>query len=194
MFMWKGNLMQSRVVLVLSLFALAFVIVLGSLALHFTSDTASASTEAASEDQGQPSPYRAGDEAASRASNLDEFRDTMAPNQPPPDAANVELTLEERQNADSLATLLRKVHQGFDPEGAVVNNAMIPYLAEMITVVNQHDHLHYLIEIVEPDGALARRRAQTLNDVLRLNVLQPSKLHIVGRQGAHAAHVDVSAQ
>ena len=71
---------------------------------------------------------------------------------------------------------------------------MIPYLAEIISTVNQNEELVFRIEISEPDAALARRRAQTLNDVLRLNVLNPSKLRIVGNQGPHSARVYVSVE
>lgn len=180
--------MHSRAVLFISLFAFAFLVVIGSVALRLTS--ASAATGEAVADHAGSLPEGT-DAAGGASSNLSFFRDTSRS-----DASgdgNSTLTTLEASSADSLEILLRQVHVMFEPEGSGVSNAMIPYLAEMITIINQFDHLVYRIDIVEPDASLARRRAQTLNDVLRLNVLEPSKLRIVGRQGLHAALVEVSA-
>lgn len=178
--------MHSRAVLFLSLFTFAGLVVVGSIALHLTS--ASAATE-----DGVERSHAEDDIDAASGTNLAFFRDTSRSGASDADEVSTDLSARERSSADSLETLLRRVHVMFEPEGAGVSNAMIPYLAEMITIINQHDHLVYRIEILEPDAALARRRAQTLNDVLRLNVLEPSHLRIVGRQGLHAALVDVSA-
>ncbi len=175
--------MHSRAILFLSLFALVCLALAGSIALHLTS--ASASANDAASDLALQSP--------SGSPNLEFFRDTSEPGSVDAGVSVAELSAAEQSSADSLQTLLRQVHIMFEPESASVSNVMIPYIAEMITVINQHDHLVYRIELLEPDAALARRRAQTLNDVLRLNVLDPSKLRIVGRQGLHAALVDVSA-
>lgn len=188
--------MHSRAIVILSLFALACVIVMGSIAIRFTS--ASASGRAASNTA--EGLQQAADESASALSanpDLDDM-DTASQN-PSPDnvefgrrgLAQVELTPRELASADTLEYLLGRVHRLFDPHDFGVSNEMIPYLAEMITVINQYDHLAYRVEIVDPDAVLAQQRAQTLNEVLRLNVLEPSKLEIVGRSGAHAALVDV---
>lgn len=179
--------MHSRAVLFVSLFAFAFLVVVGSVALRLSS--ASASTGEAAEERAVRSPEES-DGASGVSSNLAFFRDTSRSDTS--GGNNSKLTALEASSADSLEILLRQVHLMFEPEGSGVSNAMIPYLAEMITVINQFDHLVYRIDILEPDASLARRRAQTLNDVLRLNVLEPSKLRIVGRQGLHAALVEVS--
>jgi hypothetical protein len=188
--------MHSRAIVILSLFALACVIVMGSIAIRFTS--ASASGKSVSETA--EGLQQATDESASALStnpDLDDV-DPASPN-PSPDnvgfgrrgMAQVDLTPREIASADTLEILLGRVHRLFDPHDFSVSNEMIPYLAEMITVINQYDHLAYRVEIVDPDAVLAQQRAQTLNEVLRLNVLEPSKLEIVGRSGAHAALVDV---
>lgn len=188
--------MHSRAIVILSLFALACVIVMGSIAIRFTS--ASASGEAASE-TAEGLQQAADDSTTALSADLgftDE--DPAPPNASPGNVrfgdrgmAQVELTPRELASADTLEILLGRVHRLFDPRDFGVSNDMIPYLAEMITVINQYDHLAYRVEIVEPDVVLAQQRAQTLNEVLRLNVLEPSKLEIVGRSGAHAALVDV---
>ena len=182
--------MNSRAVLFISLFAFAFLVVIGSVALRLTSASA-ATAEAASGSGGAVHASEGSDADEGASSNLAFFRDTSRSDAS--GGGNSTLTRLEASSADSLEILLRQVHLMFEPEGSGVSNAMIPYLAEMITIINQFDHLVYRIDILEPDASLARRRAQTLNDVLRLNVLEPSKLRIVGRQGLHAALVEVSA-
>lgn len=183
--------MHSRAVLLLSVLALACLVVIGTITLHLTS--ASASTDGKANDRrGRTLSDVENAVSGSETSSLGFFRN---PEDAPASesAAAVVLSHAELASVDSVRALLREVHVKFEPEGSGVSNAMIPYLAEMITVINQHAHLVYRIEIHEPDAALARRRAQTLNDVLRLNVLEPSKLRIVGRQGLHSTQVDVSA-
>lgn len=180
--------MSSRAILILTLFSLACLVTTGSLVLQLSS--AHAGTEPADEA-----------EASSPFDNLSilpekdgttgtELRDAGAETAA---ATSSEVGAEDLVIGDSLEVLLRRVHVMFEPDGSGVSNSMIPYLADMITLMNQHDHLIYRVEIVEPDASLARRRAQTLNDVLRLNILEPSKLRILGREGSHAARVTVSA-
>lgn len=103
-----------------------------------------------------------------------------------------DLSPRDAATADTLEKLLRRVHMNFEPEGAGVRTEMIPFLADMISVINQHEHLVFRIVIVEPDAWLAERRVETLNDVLRLNVLTPANVHITGRQGYREALVEVS--
>lgn len=176
--------MHSRAVLFLSLFAFAGLVVAGSIALHLTSASAAAGEGVVNSRSGDNI-----DAASDSSSNPAFFGDPYRPGIP---EAATELSARERSSADSLETLLRQVHVMFEPEGAGVSNAMIPFLAEMITIINQHDHLLYRIEIHEPDAALAQARVQTLNDVLRLNVSEPSNLLILGQQGLRAAFVEVS--
>ena len=171
--------MQSRAILLLGVFALVCLVVFGSLALHLTSAVAR-----------PPYPEDApGSTPASRPRSINPFESRTETPEP---AEPVSAT--EMATADTLEILLRRVQELFEYDDAGVSNAMIPHLAEMITIVNQNEELVYRLEITEPDGSLARRRAQTLNDVLRLNVLQPSNLRIIGKEGSHAAGVYVSRE
>lgn len=181
--------MESRAILILSLFGLACIIVTGSMAIRLTSASASTnepdSTQTAADTQEEPVRR-----SHATASSVGPFQDETLERDVP--MTSVYLTPRELATADTLEMLLRRVHLLFEPEGSGVRTAMIPHLAEMITIINQHEHLIYQVEIVEPDAALAQRRVETLNDVLRLNVLEPSNLRIVGRQGYRAALVKVS--
>ena len=191
----KVNHMHSRAVLFISVFVLAGLLIVGSVAIHLTAASASPNSPMPPGTMDSRTESASG-ETSGNASLASSGR-SIAVDSPRTDVigANDEerqLSARERSTADSLEVLLRQVHSMFEPEGADVSNAMIPFLAEMIMVVNQSDRLLYSIEIVEPDAALARRRAETLNDVFRLNVLQPSKLRIFGRQGRHGALVEVA--
>ena len=169
--------MQSRAILLLGVFALVCLVVFGSLALHLT--TAVARPPSADDAYGAPTlPH---------SQNPFESRPVE------PEAA-APVSAMEAAAADTLEMLLSRVHDLFEYDDAGVSNAMIPHLAGMITIVNQNEELVYRLEISEPDGSLARRRAQTLNDVLRLNVLQPSNLRIIGKEGSHSAGVYVSRE
>lgn len=95
--------------------------------------------------------------------------------------------------ADSLQWLLTRIHVLFEPYSAEVTNEMIPYLADVITLINQRDDFQYRLEVNEPDAELARQRARTLNDVLRLNVLQPANLQITGAEGLHGVRAYVTS-
>lgn len=183
--------MQSRAILILSAFGLACVIVAGSMAIRLTS--ASASTSASDVAEEEPyedaEQYRDAPPTASVDGVLlldeptDFDRSTAAP---------ADLSPRDAAAADTLEKLLRRVHMHFEPEGAGVSTAMIPHLAEMISVINQHEHLVYRIAIVDPDPALAERRVETLKDVLRLNVRVPAGVQIEGRQGYREALIEVS--
>lgn len=190
--------MHSRAIVILSLFALACVIVAGSLAIRFTTasasvdrSTTSVRAERADGSRGNDRRLRPADLASSggepmNAESLPDDRDLRATR-----AASAELSARERASADTLEAMLGRVHRLFGNAGSVVSDDMIPHLAEMITVINQYDHLVYRVEIVERDVVLAEERARTLNDVLRLNVLEPSQLQIIGRAGLPASRVDV---
>jgi len=191
--------MHSRAIVLLSLFALACVIVAGSIAFRFTTASASAddtivSSRAERIDRpgNDPQLSASADHATSRVGSGNSNDSAATDNRRISGVLPVELTARELATADTLETMLGQVHRLFGSEGSVVSNAMIPHLAEMITVINQYEHLLYLVEIVEPDAVLAQERAQTLNDVLRLNVLEPSQLQIIGRAGSYGTHVDVT--
>ena len=171
--------MHSRAILLLCLFSLGCLVIVGSVALHLTSAIAQGPT------------------SLGRSVSAHAMSDSKhASNLPPAvtDSAARPLTAPELALAQSLEVLIERAYELFEYGGSGVSNAMIPYLAEMISTVNQNEELVYRIEISEPDAALARRRAQTLSDVLRLNVLHPSKLRIVGNQGPESARVYVSVE
>lgn len=183
--------MHSRAILILSVFGLACVIVAGSMAIRLTSASAStgAPDETATEAELQRQPIR---EVESEGTEFEFIRrestDVVASPEEP-----VELSPQDAATADKLEELLRQVHMNFEPDGAGVRTEMISYLADMISIINQHEHLVYRIVIVEPDAELAALRVETLNDVLKLNVLVPGNVHISGRQGYRDARVLVSA-
>lgn len=174
--------MHSRAILLLSALALVLLIIFGSVLLHRT--VASAATEAPASER--PVPHPAAALAAQTGTPVTADRVAPPPPAPPTGAGT-------RATADTLQWLLTRVHVLFEPYSADVTNEMIPYLADLITVLNQRDDLHYRLHIYEPDATLARRRAQTLDDVLRLNVLTPARLEITGQEGSHGTHVDVTS-
>ena len=176
--------MHSRAVLLVSLFAVACLIIVGSIALHLS--TASAAMDGGVTNR-NPVPTRSTQNATSAgAADLTSRRTATADSAVAAPAESM-LSIAERATVDSLQALLFLVHSNFDEEESTVNNSMIPHLAQMITMINQHDRLAFRIEIAEPDPSLAQDRAQTLNNVLRLNVMEPSKLHIESRLGRPAA-------
>ena len=171
--------MHSRAILLLCLLSLGFLIVVGSVAMHLTAAVAQGPADLGRSVTTEPRPGEVPESTQVPASAESTARPLTAP----------ELAL-----AHSLELLMQRIYELFEYGGSGVSNAMIPYLAEMISTINQNEELVYRIEISEPDAALARRRAQTLNDVLRLNVLHPSKLRIVGIQGPESARVYVSVE
>jgi hypothetical protein len=172
--------MHSRAILLLTLFSFGCLLVIGSIALQLTSASA----------QGPVGLTRS---IADQKKKKDKEPSSTLP-KTAPDSTERPLSAMERALAGSLDLLMKRTYDQFEYGDAGVSDAMIPYLAEIISTVNQNEELVFRIEISEPDAALARRRAQTLNDVLRLNVLNPSKLRIVGNQGPHLARVYVSVE
>lgn len=90
---------------------------------------------------------------------------------------------------DSLRQLLAHAHARFAPHSAEVTNEMIPLLARIIQVLNARSSLVVHMEITDPDAALARARARTINEVLRLNVTNPGNLHLTGLEGSPGTRV-----
>jgi hypothetical protein len=173
--------MTSRYILALSLIALSALVFLGGMALHFSASPAAADSDW---DRGMESAERSQVPAPSLIYPPEGFA------QP---AAGVS-DFEPRRSvaADTLRRLLTRVHVLFDAGSSQINDGMIPYLAQIITLVNQQDDVVYLFDIFEPDAELARHRAQVLNEVLRLNVLNPAGLRISGHEGSHGVRVNVS--
>ncbi len=182
--------MHSRAIVILSLFALACIIVVGSIGIRFTS--ASASSDGPTADV---SAMHQEEPNASPSGRLLDGGFSDAVREHPnalPGRATSNLTPRDIASADTLEMLLQRVHGMFEPQGSEVRSAMIPYLAEMIAIVNQYEDVIYRVEILDRDVGLAQSRARTLNDVLRLNVVDPSKLQIAGREGSRAVRVDAS--
>ena len=177
--------MHSRAVLLVSLFAVACLIIVGSIALHLS--TATAATEDGVTNRNSLPARSTQNAPSAKLAKTSSFGKSAAADSMVAGAAEATMSLAERTAVDSLQALLYVVHSNFDVESSTVNNSMIPHLAQMITMINQHDRLAYRIEIVEPDPSLAQDRAQTLNNVLRLNVMEPSKVSIESRQGMRAA-------
>lgn len=171
--------MHSRTIAVATLAALAVLIVVGSLALQLATATAATGPADVAEAAAAFRPAGATPPAAAPATRV--TAETAA-------AVEAE-ALPREAVADSLQWLLTRIHVLFEPYSADINSEMIPYLADIITVVNQRDDLFYRLEIYEPDAELARRRAQALSDVLRLNVVEPGSIQITGAEGSHATRV-----
>lgn len=167
--------MHSRSILIAGVFALVCLLVAGSLALHLTA-------------------AHAGGQGVSASTAAEPRERTDGPLRAAPAPARGGVADRQMPFETRLQFLLESVHVSFERTDAGVNDVMIPYLADMITLINQHDEFVYRIEITDPDAALARRRAQTLNDVLRMNVVRPSGLHIAGSPGPPAARLHVSAE
>lgn len=182
--------MHSRAIVILSLFALACIIVIGSVAIRFTSASASSDGPTADvPEMRQEEPHATPAQRLSDGGLSDAVRkhpDAL------PGSTSGNLSPREIASADTLEMLLQRVHGMFEPQGSEVRSAMIPYLAEMITIVNQYEDVVYRVEILDRDVGLAQSRARTLSDVLRLNVVDPSKLQIAGREGSRAVRVDAS--
>jgi hypothetical protein len=162
---------------------LAVLIILGSLALQLATAEGEAEPAASAVKPGSATIRLP---AAGYATDVVAVPDSLA-------AGLVGTLQADPALSDTLQWLLTRVHVLFEPYSADVNAEMIPYLADIITVVNQRDNLLYRLEIYEPDVVLARRRAQTLNDVLRLNVLEPAALQITGQEGSHTILVHVTS-
>lgn len=173
--------MPSRYIVALSLVALSALVILGGLAIHLSASHAAAETDwdpstASASAAGVPAPLHIYPPEGS----------VEAPEPLPGEGMRTTAA------ADTLRRLLTRVHVLFDFGSSEINDRMIPYLAQIITLVNQHDDVVYLLDIFEPDAGLARQRAQVLNEVLRLNVLNPSGLRISGQEGSHGVRVNVS--
>lgn len=181
--------MHSRIIAFLTILSFSCLIIAGSIVIHIslasaanpgtaTSPRASEFAQSLQDEQSETTPLFFSDAPA-------ENPEAAAPPMP-------SVSEEHIAQADSLQRLLTKVHVLFHPSSAEINDAMIPFLANIITYINQVDEITYRIDLYEPEVVLSRRRAQTLSDVLRLNVLTPSCLIIAGHEGSHGVRVSVS--
>lgn len=157
--------MSSRIILLFGFFLLGCLVLVGSAAIHLAVGS-----------EGAP---------ALSADRKETPRST-----PNGGARPVAPAPERPAAADTLEALLDEVGTTFAVDSASVSDASIALYAEMITILNREAEHRFVIEVVEPDQALATERAESLRNALLLNVRNPSRLEIVAAEGRSTMRVE----
>lgn len=93
---------------------------------------------------------------------------------------------------DSLQTLFTHLQQQFRTDSGNVEPHMISSIQRLVSVVNSVQDTVFVVDLFESSGELARSRATSLGNMLRLHGLRTGALRITGYPGRPTIFVSIA--